>query len=395
MNFIRSTEHAQFVFRCTIVAVFLISHVGQAQTFTEVLETVRNTPYGDSSQASRSIFPWLSTIELRTESDEFELKRQSYQLRLTPNTPKISKTRENYISLLQEQNVENSKEGHVRQLKHTATEYLNNYYTLRKFGIEKDLLKAYEEELITYAGELTNVNLTSYDLLLLEQKIQEISAQIQMDSILISPSKTIARDIQIDGLIPVARIPSILDQLDSQLSTEQEPSIKQQLVESEIELEEATRKRTVDFLQFEYSGPHNQLLRERWSIGLALIFPIANNTWQKIRELRIEKQEVAEEAYTDFEDDVAKTKQKKQQLLKDIAIYNQNKVFVKKIAKTLDQGTSESILEAIQLSILLKEQTIGIQQKELQIYTDYLDLLEDHPAIDSPDTFLSQILTEQ
>ena len=395
MNFIRSTEHAQFVFRCTIVAVFLISHVGQAQTFTEVLETVRNTPYGDSSQASRSIFPWLSTIELRTESDEFELKRQSYQLRLTPNTPKISKTRENYISLLQEQNVENSKEGHVRQLKHTATEYLNNYYTLRKIGIEKDLLKAYEEELITYAGELTNVNLTSYDLLLLEQKIQEISAQIQMDSILISPSKTIARDIQIDGLIPVARIPSILDQLDSQLSTEQEPSIKQQLVESEIELEEATRKRTVDFLQFEYSGPHNQLLRERWSIGLALIFPIANNTWQKIRELRIEKQEVAEEAYTDFEDDVAKTKQKKQQLLKDIAIYNQNKVFVKKIAKTLDQGTSESILEAIQLSILLKEQTIGIQQKELQIYTDYLDLLEDHPAIDSPDTFLSQILTEQ
>ena len=151
----------------------------------------------------------------------------------------------------------------------------------------------------------------------------------------------------------------------SSLVNTQQKNLKEAAIQTEIELELAEQKRFFDFFQIEYRGPHDDLLRERFSIGAGLKIPFTGAKQLKVQELKMEQALIEEEYKMDLAIFEAEVTKKKQALRIVIAEHQ--------ISKHLMQKQKEQAKELI-MNLLSKEGSTPLVQLYYQVEQSKLAL---------------------
>jgi hypothetical protein len=160
---------------------------------------------------------------------------------------------------------------------------------------------------------------------------------------------------------------------------------KRSILELESEINTIKKYRTLDFLQLDYRGPHDNLINERISFGLGFELPFSNDRDMSSQKNRIEMNLLTEEQI--FKSQLYKNKMasavnelkgliKKYQSMSDII--EKQKTKIDKFYSQ-SQGTSDKPLHKIDSEIrLLKHrvQNLNIYRDILLKYSEIIDNLD-------------------
>ena len=377
-----------FILCCCITLQFsLVSNAQDVLTAESFFNQIPAPTVIQSSAPSLSL-PLIDNYEIRTRTDEFDFSRQLYTFRLSPST---FKRRNAQLAIYEHlaQKPDFNQEVYFCDLVKTLNEdwlkitYLKNRVKLldsleSNFRYREYILKNESQSLIYKNNNLveneienTAIKLENYKhQSLLSDMLKRYSALDVLDSfynfLSLSEIKTnlsIDVEVNLNGLLA-------------------EDQYKSDLLQKEIDLEQAERDQLFDFLQFRYQGPDTDPFRERFSVGVALKLNKTSQSKLKIAELRLEQEETQTEMRWDELDARNKLQSIRDALNKDILyveFYSQS--------ITEERNRLESIKQKILLSndfdpmllIEIQERAIINQLKLLDlyfdIYSDYIDFI--------------------
>lgn len=348
------------------------------------VETLDNLP--ESSYTNHQFNAgWVDGMDIRTETDEFNFNRQRYLFRVAPSTPKIRQAQTNLHQLYLEK--ADLKNNLLRKdfIEIAYEEVLFFYEAFRKLSIKEELLIVLQDQEKVW-GKLSQV---SREIPKDWLEIQEDIAQLEID---IYKEDNTLKSWQVEGqwlnwedLIPAD---SILMQLSNDTNNRfqlqaREYEVENLIVEREEELEVAEQKKLLDFVQVEYSGPHEDLLKERVSLTAAFQLPFSAGRKLKMEELAIEKEMLQQERLVEKQ----LNQYKERDTHKKLELLIQELIFSKK----LYQAQAEKMLAIAQKSSALRgdnplftlyqkeaqiEKKLEVLKLEMAIYTEYLDYLK-------------------
>ena len=246
----------------------------------------------------RVSLPWIEVYELRTESDEFDLNRQEYTARLTPTSPGVRKAQS---ALFQ----------HYRgKLSLVTNNYLNDqlqaaynhwtrlYLRQQELALYTRLRSIYQDKKQVYKKQVYQEDFDFAQLIDTQQKINELNIKVQELQISVRALKTQAglaeEEVAFDDMISVDQIEDVLRNEGHQLPTDVDYVYRHELLNKEIAVEHAEKRKLFDFAQVKYGGGNvqEQLLNERISVGVGLKIPAYGKRNLKIQEMRIKQQEL-------------------------------------------------------------------------------------------------------
>lgn len=328
---------------------------------------------------------WIDGMDIRTETDEFEFNRQRYLIRVSPNTPKIRTAQSNLHQLYLEKAALQNTLLKRDFIEIAYEEVLFFYETFRKISIKEDLLLVLKDQEKVW-GKLSQV---SQDLPKDWLEIQEDIAQLEIDiykevNILkLWDAKALRLNWQ--DLIPADSILFLLENNPNNrfLLQAKEYDIENLIIEREEALEQAEQKKLLDFIQVEYRGPHEDLLRERISLTAAFRLPFSSGSKLKLAEIAIEKETLQQELIAEKKLNQYKEKEsrKKLELLVQELIFSK-KLYAEQSKKMLAIAQQSRALRGDNPLFTLYQKEAQIERKlevlklEVSIYSEYLDYLK-------------------
>ena len=289
-------------------------------------------------------------------------------LRFTPSTKKIRQAQKNIAQqFLNEAAVERT--NYIFKFVELAyRDWIDLYNIEQKLKVHRHLLAVYTdiEKVLLQLGKNEEV---------LVKDILEVKSDITATQIAIQTLEAAQREFlneeqaDFSDIISIETIGANLlfssKNVASSLVNTQQKNLKEAALQTEIDLELAEQKRFFDFFQIEYRGPHDDLLRERFSIGAGLKIPFTGAKQLKLQELKIEQTLMEEEYKIDLAIFEAEVTKKKQALRIVIAEHQ--------ISKHLMQKQKEQAKELI-INLLSKEGSTPLVQLYYQVEQSKLAL---------------------
>ena len=321
--------------------------------------------------------PAIRSYELRTETNDFDLDKQEFLFRLSPESPKKRKAQLDLFEHYHNKQQILNKELINEQIEEIY-EDLISLYSLDKnleYLEELDSIFIDQEKVIT---KMLTYGKIEYDQFL---SLQSKKSNLKLDKFRnIEKRKFIEQKYENNafdwtGFITVDEILIFLDNT-SRVLTTQEFEYKKEGIEKQIALEKAEAKQLFDFGQLRYRGPTSNLLEERIQIGLGLQLNTSGTRNLKIQRLKMEMEELEWENKLQENKNLEEVKELQLKLKRDIAYYNTFIEFKKE-----EVNSANDILEVISKHEgidpikLLKnlEQEIKIQKEQHDIFTDILE----------------------
>jgi len=187
-------------------------------------------------------------------------------------------------------------------------------------------------------------------------------------------------------LIDISAIEQAISQssfIKENLISDQKYKLESQIIDREIEIENAGKRRILDFVQIAYSGPHDDLFNERVSISLGIELPFSGSRKTKLEQLSIEKWKIRQEARTQLDLRNWELSQDMEALLQSIHKWTFFSLLLGKNEteyEQLEKKISESQLESPELLLYKKAQQtkskIEILNLEIDIYKKYMGILQ-------------------
>lgn len=346
-----------------------------------------------SEQADRENinFPWIDRYEFRTESRDFELDRQEYTVRVTPSTSKIRKAQKALYNDLV--NVPDFEEQEMR-CDHFYDLHID-WLSLFILNEQKNILDGMEI-LIADKESIYKKMIGTYEIdpqKIINLRTDKSDIRIELNNILVRQdyllNKYELKDGRLifDDFISIEAISNLLSgpALTDSETPDLDPKItyKQSLLAKELELEEAEKKKLIDFVQFKYNGPHDDLLRERFSVGLGFQIFNSGSTKLKMEELKIEQEELNREFARATKQKETETITLKNKLQRDLQAYfyfqqtiKEERTELQQFSKNIAQseGTSPLLLLDIEeRNLSLQLEALKLKAKLLEDYLDYLN----------------------
>ena len=243
-------------------------------------------------------YPWVEEIEFRTETRDLDLGMQEYTLRVSPSTPGKRKAQKALMDAIDnvpdfeamekscdlgEQAYEQWLELYILNNKILLLNEIELYQNDRQIVLDKYMSTLdfdFKEQIeLEYSQSRLHVNRNRYIL-----EAERILNNHGLDY----------GEMDFADFIEIEELTSFIQGSQANIKiVDIESDYKKELLLKEIALEEAEGKQYLDFAQIRYRGPHDDLLRERVSIGLGFSFPNSGNRKMKIYEL--------EKEYSEFE----------------------------------------------------------------------------------------------
>lgn len=348
------------------------------------VETLDNLP--ESSYTNQQFKAgWIDGMDIRTETDEFNFGRQRYLFRVAPSTAKIRTAQTNLHQLYLKK--AGLKHRLLRKdfIEIAYEEVLYFYEAYRKLTIKGELLTVLKDQEKVW-GKLSQVSKEiPKDWLEIQEDIARLEIDIYKESNILKTWQAEGQWLNWEDLIPAE---NILNQLGNNTNNRFqlqaiEYDVENLIVEREEELEQAEQQNFLDFVQVEYRGPHQDLLKERVSLTAAFRLPFSAGRKLKMEELAIEKEmlqqeRLAEKQLNKYEEKVSR---------KQLELLIQELIFSKK----LYAAQSEKMLAIAQKSSALRgdnplftlyqkeaqiEKMLDVLKLEMTIYAEYLDYLK-------------------
>ncbi len=326
---------------------------------------------------------WIDGMDIRTETDEFDFERQRYLFRVSPSTPKIRTAQTNLHQLyLKKADLKNSL---LRKdfIEIAYEEVLVFYEAYRKLSIKEELLIVLQDQEKVW-GKLSQVSKEiPKDWLEIQEDIAQLEIDIYKEANILSTWEF--QGLNWEDLIPAD---SILNQLGNNTNNRfplkaRAYDVENLIIEREEELEQAEQKKLLDFVQVEYRGPHEDLLKERVSLTAAFRLPFSSGRKLKMEEIAIEKEMLQQERLAEKQLNKYKEKdsRNKLDLLIEELIFSK-KLYAEQAKKMLSIAQKSSAMRGDNPLFTLYQKEAQIEKKlevlklEMAIYAEYLDYLK-------------------
>ena len=346
-----------------------------------------------------SLPTWISDIEFRTETDEFDFERQRYMLRLSPVNKDRRIAEYQILKAMKDEASLQYDDIFESELKLAYTSALRLAFLNASYQYQNDLEEVLIDQ-ITVMEKLTVLPNFKYEDLLdatnTKNKIRleksMLKAQIENTNFQLASTNQEAGNtfnFGIAELINIDQIELFVASVSEDALVIQNPMVRANQLDKEILRREraaelAEESQILDFVQVEYRGPDYLQRKDKWSFGAGIRFPFNKEKNFNVQKIRLEN---------DLEDLDLEIKQKvlrneirgeRSALLQLISDYRRYVTFVeneltdhKKITEKYlaKEGTSPILL----LKIKEKEikNKITLLEKQEEIYAAYLDFVED------------------
>lgn len=329
---------------------------------------------------------WVEEIEIRTETDEFDLNRQEYLIRLSPSTPRIRRAQARLMAVTR-QELNTDQRDFQAEITQYVLEALFEINRLQKtLALQGQLLLVLQDEQTFITNRIGEKGYNIKDLIQVEEAIAKLQRTMQTNRTQLATLSEEGAIPATDQLLSVTTLAARL--LGPEWNKRSAQMINEQLdleqVDAEVALEKAEQYRFIDFLQARYNGPHNDLLQERVSVSLGFELPTSASRKLKLEELRVEKLILEQKISHRRTLDSLRVESSLKTLLKQINNWRLLAQDIDRQVSRLDRLRSSGVDAAYQspdLFLFLQETLLKTQLDQLNeaadTYRNYLELLND------------------
>ncbi len=337
----------------------------------------------DSSMNVRSFetvyFPWIEEYELRTETNDFDWQEQEFVLRLSPSSIKKRNAQKRMYTLLQAKPNVDLRQSYCDKTTEVHADWLSLYIIDEHISLLNQLTKILDDKSKVYEKYIGIYKFDFQKLISLEQNRTELALKdysLKNERNYIETKYNVKEDkYDFSNFINIENILQHIatDKLFADVGDQIEDAYKLDMINAEIDLEIAERNQLLDFVQLRYRGPHDDLIKERISLGLGIRLPNSGNRKLKLKELELEQTEVLQEQALDKSEmafEVEELKQKLKNSIKVYRFYEQKIVEERRTLKHLSEKiTAQEGYNPISL--------LNIEEREISNQIERIELLED------------------
>jgi|TARA_B110000879_G_C11180409_1_gene517994 hypothetical protein len=343
------------------------------------------------STADTYKLPWIEELNVRSETRDWKLRKQSYSLRLRPVSLGERRASSQLYNSWQQELVYLKLDEVYDQVADIHELWIDQDFISRQIELKKQIVALLSDvQKVNTKQSLIDANKLSLLLavksriakinngIILDQKrrddkLRAISGQVQGDYILEADS------IDVKGYIQSAK--------ESLLATNR-PYISNsdmldlQVLRNEMELEKAENNRVLDFVSLEYRGPHDNYLEERLSLGMSFNLPFFNGNQLSIAKIKVEQEQEQYKIEKVKQESLAKLTEIKESIFSNVYEYDSyNKLYSKIEAENLQLISNMERQAIINPSIKLnhriqvienKLSLLKIQESIVKNYLEYL-----------------------
>jgi len=343
------------------------------------------------STADTYKLPWIEELNVRSETRDWKLRKQSYSLRLRPVSLGERRASSQLYNSWQQELVYLKLDEVYDQVADIHELWIDQDFISRQIELKKqivallsDVQKVNAKQSLIDANKLPLLMAVKSRIakinngIILDQKrrydkLRAISEQAQGDYILEADSIDVKEYIQSakESLLATNRpYISNSDMLDLQV------------LRNEMELEKAENNRVLDFVSLEYRGPHDKYLEERVSLGMSFNLPFFNGNQLSIAKIKVEQEQEQYKIEKVKQESLAKLTKIKESISSNVYEYDSyNKLYSEIEAENLQLISNMERQAIINPSIKLnhriqvienKLSLLKIQESIVKNYLEYL-----------------------
>ena len=335
--------------------------------------------------------PWIEELNVRSETRDWKLRKQSYSLRLRPVYLGERRASSQLYNSWQQELVYLKLDEVYDQVADIHELWIDQDFISRQIELKKQILALLSDvEKVNAKQSLIDANKLPLLLavksriakinnaIILDQKrrydkLRAISEQAQGDYILEADSIDVKEYIQSakESLLATNRpYISNSDMLDLQV------------LRNEMEFEKAENNRVLDFVSLEYRGPHDKYLEERVSLGMSFNLPFFNGNQLSIAKIKVEQEQEQYKIEKVKQESLAKLTKIKESISSNVYEYDSyNKLYSEIEAENLQLISNMERQAIINPSVKLnhriqvienKLSLLKIQESIVKNYLEYL-----------------------
>ena len=335
--------------------------------------------------------PWIEELNVRSETRDWKLRKQSYSLRLRPVSLGERRASSQLYNSWQQELVYLKLDEVYDQVADIHELWIDQDFISRQIELKKqivallsDVQKVNAKQSLIDANKLPLLMAVKSRIakinngIVLDQKrrydkLRAISEQAQGDYILEADSIDVKEYIQSakESLLATNRpYISNSDMLDLQV------------LRNEMEFEKAENNRVLDFVSLEYRGPHDKYLEERVSLGMSFNLPFFNGNQLSIAKIKVEQEQEQYKIEKVKQESLAKLTKIKESISSNVYEYDSyNKLYSEIEAENLQLISNMERQAIINPSVKLnhriqvienKLSLLKIQESIVKNYLEYL-----------------------
>lgn len=335
--------------------------------------------------------PWIEELNVRSETRDWKLRKQSYSLRLRPVSLGERRASSQLYNSWQQELVYLKLDEVYDQVADIHELWIDQDFISRQIELKKqivallsDVQKVNAKQSLIDANKLPLLMAVKSRIakinngIILDQKrrydkLRAISEQAQGDYILEADSIDVKEYIQSakESLLATNRpYISNSDMLDLQV------------LRNEMEFEKAENNRVLDFVSLEYRGPHDKYLEERVSLGMSFNLPFFNGNQLSIAKIKVEQEQEQYKIEKVKQESLAKLTKIKESISSNVYEYDSyNKLYSEIEAENLQLISNMERQAIINPSVKLnhriqvienKLSLLKIQESIVKNYLEYL-----------------------
>ena len=343
------------------------------------------------STADTYKLPWIEELNVRSETRDWKLRKQSYSLRLRPVSLGERRASSQLYNSWQQELVYLKLDEVYDQVADIHELWIDQDFISRQIELKKqivallsDVQKVNAKQSLIDANKLPLLMAVKSRIakinngIVLDQKrrydkLRAISEQAQGDYILEADSIDVKEYIQSakESLLATNRpYISNSDMLDLQV------------LRNEMEFEKAENNRVLDFVSLEYRGPHDKYLEERVSLGMSFNLPFFNGNQLSIAKIKVEQEQEQYKIEKVKQESLAKLTKIKESISSNVYEYDSyNKLYSEIEAENLQLISNMERQAIINPSVKLnhriqvienKLSLLKIQESIVKNYLEYL-----------------------
>lgn len=344
---------------------------------------------------------WVEKVEVRSETDEFLLNRQEYTLRFSPVTPAIRKAQKNLIKLNNEEASLYVSELRTELMKLLLEDFVDVYELTQKQRLLAEKRLILEDQHKVAMRMIQQADFNPKKLLEIEKDQHELRIESYETELSLKTLLENRQNPDFQELISTQEIEQILSQLilqEKSLEDDEKYVLEQEIVDAEIRMEKAEKRRILDFVQARYRGPHDNILNERVSIGLGLELPFSGSIKTKMEQLKVEKWKLEQEANMQLQLESIELSKSAEELRRSIQTWRfAEKMFQESLKEfqQIENSSIESEWKSPELLLYKKaqqvERKLDLLNLEKNIYKQYIDLLQE-AGLTNDDSYLDLLV---
>ena len=329
---------------------------------------------------------WVEKLEIRTETDEFDLGRQEYLVRLSPSTPRIRRAQARFMDITRQELNIDQRDFQAEITQYVLEELFEIDRLQKALALQEQLLVVLQDEQAFITNSVGEKGYNLKDLIQVEEAIAKLQRTIQTNRTQLATLMEGGALPATDQLLSVPALAArlLLTNWAGRSGRVSSDLLKIAQVDAEVALEKAEQYRFIDFLQLRYNGPHDDLLQERVSVRLGFELPTSASRKLKLEELSVEKLILEQKITHRRTLDSLQVENRLKTLQKQINNWRLLTEDIDRQAARLDRLRATGVDAAYQspdLLLFLQETILKEQLDRLDeaavVYRSYLELLDD------------------